>query len=219
MPRTVPPVIAPGTMSSVAQPTLVVDDQLTLRPFHFGDVDRVVEAFNDPDIQHWHARRLDSPIEAREWVGYCHRLWLLEMGPNFAVVDADDLLGRVVLYTDPEAGTGEIGYWVLPDARGRNVASRAARALTRWGHEELGLRRILLEHAVGNLASCAVARSIGYALEGTAQALYVLDDGIHDVHLHAHLVGDDVDVIGDVDDDDDSDDSDDSDKAEEIGHR
>ena len=194
MPRTVPPVVASGTMSSVAQPTLVVDDELTLRPFCFGDLDRVMEAFADADIRHWHARRLDSIIEAREWVGYCHRLWLLDKGPNFAVVDADDrLLGRVALYTDLEAGTGEIAYWVLPDVRGRGVASRAARAVTKWGHEELGLRRILLEHAVGNLASCAVARSVGYSLEGTAQALYVLDDGIHDVHLHAHVIGDSPD--------------------------
>ena len=191
MPRTVEPAIAPGTMSSVPQPTLVVDDELTLRPFRFSDVDRVIKAFNDPAIRHWHTRRLDSVIEAREWIGYCHLLWLQEKGPNFAIVDAaDQLLGRVVLYTDLEAGTAEIGYWVLPDARGHRVATRAARAVTRWGHDELGVRRILLEHAVRNTASCGVAQSLGYALEGTARSLYVLDDGIHDVHLHAHVIGD-----------------------------
>lgn len=191
MPRTVEPAIAPGTMSSVPQPTLVVDDELTLRPFRFSDVDRVIEAFNDPAIRHWHTRRLDSVIEAREWIGYCHLLWLQEKGPNFAIVDAaDQLLGRVVLYTDLEAGTAEIGYWVLPDARGHRVATRAARAVTQWGHDELGVRRILLEHAVHNTASCGVAQSLGYALEGTARSLYVLDDGIHDVHLHAHVIGD-----------------------------
>jgi ribosomal-protein-alanine N-acetyltransferase len=168
--RTVDPAIALGTMSSVPQPTIGVDD---------------------PDIRHWHARRVDSITEARELIGSCHQRWLQEQGPNFAIVDPDHrLLGRVVLYTDLEGGTAEIGYWVLPDARGRGVATRAARSLTRWGQDELGVRRILLEHAVDNIASCGVARSLGYALEGTARSLYLLDDGMHDVQLHAHVTGD-----------------------------
>jgi ribosomal-protein-alanine N-acetyltransferase len=170
MPRTVDPAIALGTMSSVPQSTIGVDD---------------------PDIRHWHARRVDSITEARELIGSCHQRWLQEQGPNFAIVDPDHrLLGRVVLYTDLEGGTAEIGYWVLPDARGRGVATRAARSLTRWGQDELGVRRILLEHAVDNIASCGVARSLGYALEGTARSLYLLDDGMHDVQLHAHVTGD-----------------------------
>lgn len=188
MPRTVEPAIAPGTMASNRQPTLAVDEELTLRPFGFADVDRIIEAFEDPAIRHWHARRLDSPIEAREWIGYCHRLWLAEKCANFAVVDPSDrVLGRVAVYTEFVGGTGEVGYWVLPDARGRGVARRAAAGATRWAHETLGLHRIVLEHAVDNVASCAVARAIGYDLEGTARALHLLADGRHDVHIHAHL--------------------------------
>ncbi len=175
-------------MSSAPQPTLAIDDELTLRPFRFVDVDRVITAFEDPDIRRWHTRRFDSPTEARESIGYGHILWLREQCANFAVVDpADQLVGRVALYTDLQAGTGEIAYWVLPDARGQRVAARAGAALTKWGHETLGLDRILLEHAVGNLGSCGVAQMLGYELEGTARALHLLADGRHDVHLHAHL--------------------------------
>ena len=47
--RTVDPAIPAGTMSSVPHPTIAVDDELMARPFHFGDVDRVIEAFADPD--------------------------------------------------------------------------------------------------------------------------------------------------------------------------
>jgi len=188
MPRAVEPAVAPGTMASQRQPTIVVDDELTLRPFAFADAERVIEAFDDPAIRHWHARRIDSPLEAREWIGNCHRLWLLEQCADFAVVDAADrLLGRAGVYTEFQGGTGEIAYWVLPDARGRGIASRAAGAVTRWAHDTLGLHRILLEHAVDNVASCAVARLLGYELEGTARALHLLADGRHDVHLHAHL--------------------------------
>lgn len=188
MPRTVAPAVAPGTMSSVPQPTIAIDDELTLRPFRFADVDRVIEAFEDPDIRHWHARHLDSVLQAREWIGYCHRLWLQEKGASFAVVDpADRVLGRVAMYTELVGGNGEISYWVLPDARGRGVATRAGAAVTMWAHETLGLHRIVLEHAVGNLASGGVARALGYELEGTARASHLLADGRHDVHRHAHI--------------------------------
>jgi ribosomal-protein-alanine N-acetyltransferase len=191
MPRTVAPAVAPGTMSSVRQPTIAVDAELTLRPFRFDDTDRVIEAFDDPDIRRWHARRLDSVLQARQWIGYCHLLWLQEKCANFAVVDTTDrVLGRVAMYTELVGGTGEIGYWVLPDAQGCGVASRAGSALTLWAHETLGLHRILLEHAVGNVASCGVARSLRYELEGTARSLHLLADGRHDVHLHAHLHAD-----------------------------
>lgn len=186
--RTVDPAIPTGTMSSVPQPTIAVDDQLIARPFHFGDVDRVIEAFADPDIRHWHARRIDTVTEARVWIGYGHMMWLREQTANFAIVDADDrLLGRVGLHTDLPGGTAEIAYWVLPDARRCRVAMRAGRALTRWGHDQVGLSRIVLEHSTHNAASCAVARSIGYELEATLHSVQLLDDGRHDVHIHAHL--------------------------------
>ena len=142
--RTVDPAIPAGTMSSVPQPTIAVDDQLIARPFHFGDVDRVIEAFADPDIRHWHARRIDTVTEARVWIGYGHMMWLREQTANFAIVDADDrLLGRVGLHTDLPGGTFEIAYWVLPDARRCRVAMRTGRALTRWGHDQVGLSRIV----------------------------------------------------------------------------
>lgn len=188
MPRTVAPAVAPGIMSSIRQPTIAIDDELTLRPFRLTDVDRVIEAFDDPDIRHWHARHLDSVLQARQWIGYCHLLWLQEKCANFAVADtADRVLGRVAMYTELVGGTGEIGYWVLPDARGRGVAARAGAAVTRWGHEALDLHRIVLEHAVGNLASCGVAHALGYDLEGVARSLHLLADGRHDVHVHAHV--------------------------------
>lgn len=178
-------------MSLARQPTLAIDDELTVRPFHFGDVDRVIEAFADPDIHHWHARRIDTVIEARELIGYGHAMWLQEHSANFAVADPDDrLVARVALHTSLPAGTAEIAYWVLPDARRQGVAVRAARAVTRWGHDHLGLSRIVLEHSVLNTASCAVANSLGYALETTSQSVQLLDDGRHDVHLHVHLASD-----------------------------
>ena len=45
---------------------------------------------------------------------------------------------------DRERGTGEIGYWVAREARGRGVATRAVRLVREWAASELGLTTLEL---------------------------------------------------------------------------
>src|SRR5262249_44700958 len=59
---------------------------------------------------------------------------------ELAIADAetDEFLGSIILH-GLRWGTSqaEIGYWVLPEARGRGVAGRAVTLLARWAIEEL----------------------------------------------------------------------------------
>ncbi|AQS69082.1 GNAT family N-acetyltransferase [Streptomyces pactum] len=86
-----------------------------------------------------------------------------------------------------------VGYWVLPEARGRGVATRALLLASRWAFAELGLYRLELGHAVGHDASCRIAERCGYAYEGTMRGA-MFEAGRHDVfrdaHLHARLATD-----------------------------
>ncbi|MBU6534368.1 GNAT family N-acetyltransferase [Streptomyces sp. NPDC057245] len=83
-----------------------------------------------------------------------------------------------------------VGYWVLPEARGRGVAGRALLLASRWAFAELGLHRLELGHAVGHEVSCRVAERCGYRAEGTLRGA-MFESGRHDafrdVHLHARL--------------------------------
>ena len=54
--------------------------------------------------------------------------------------------------------------------RGRGVASTATRLLSDFGFETLGLRRIELNAAVGNVASRRVAEKAGFEPEGVRRA-------------------------------------------------
>lgn len=90
----------------------------------------------------------------------------------------------------PAEATAQVSYWVLPAARGTGAAARAARAVTRWGFETLGLHRIYLTHSVANVPSCRVAAQAGFPLEGTLRDYMLHADGWHDVHMHARLAAD-----------------------------
>ena len=89
---------------------------------------------------------------------------------EFLVADAADgaRLGRVGLDLRPYApGAAGIGYWMDPRARGRGVATAAARALCHWAFSALDLALIEWHCEVGNVASRRVAEKAGFLIEGT----------------------------------------------------
>jgi len=63
--------------------------------------------------------------------------------------------------------TARVGYWVLPEARGQGVATRALALAAHWALTDLGLYRLELGHALGHEASCRVAERCGFRQEGT----------------------------------------------------
>ncbi|MEU4652612.1 GNAT family N-acetyltransferase [Streptomyces sp. NPDC023723] len=90
-----------------------------------------------------------------------------------------------------------VGYWVLPEARGRGVATRALLLAAEYAYAELGLHRLELGHGVGHGASCRVAERCGFRAEGVLRdAMFEAErhDAFRDVHLHARLATDEPPV-------------------------
>jgi RimJ/RimL family protein N-acetyltransferase len=188
MPRLVAPVLPAGSLARLDQPVLAGED-LVLRPWQAGDAPVVAAAYADPGIQLWHARSMDR-AEAAAWIADWPRRWQAESGAGWAVAGAE-VLGQISLRRiDLAEGLAEISYWVLPAARGRQVAARALGVLGRWAFAGLGLHRIEVQHSTRNPASCRVAERAGYPAEGTKRREARHTDGWHDIHLHARLADD-----------------------------
>jgi [ribosomal protein S5]-alanine N-acetyltransferase len=134
MPALVPPVIEPGAMANRDQPVIVVDDDLVLRPWAAADAPFVVEAYSDPDIQHWHFRRYDTVEEAQAWIELEVDGWRNEIAASWAIArrSANEPIGRLALNPVLKDGHTEISYWVIPRARAMGVATRCAIAATAW---------------------------------------------------------------------------------------
>lgn len=182
MPRLVLPVLPDGTFSAIDQPAIE-----NLRPWRDSDVPVVLEAFNGPEIQQWHVRRIDGEGEAHDWIAQWSRRWSAEDAASWAITGADDVaVGQAGLRSINLAdGTVGLSYWVLPSARGRGLAPAAVRTLEAWCFA-LGFHRLAIKHSTRNLASCRVAEKSGYQLEGTLRSAWLHTDGRHDVHVHAH---------------------------------
>ncbi|WP_432972414.1 GNAT family N-acetyltransferase [Dactylosporangium sp. CA-233914] len=167
---------------------------LVLRAPVASDAAAVQAAFADPELLRWSPLSSELPDDPRtaalEWIED-RADWSPGTRLGWAVSDATSgpLLGTVsVRVIDARAGNGMIGYWTVPAARGRGIATRAVRAAARFAFDVAGLHRIELAHAVGNPSSCRVAQGAGFALEGTLRESYAYGDGQHhDEHLHAKL--------------------------------
>ncbi len=193
MPDLMPPAVPAGSLRSLPQPTLRVDE-LTLRPWRGTDVDAVVDAYRDPDIQRWHVRSM-SYDEARAWIASWPDRWRAETGARWAIADEQALVGRDGLGAiSLGEGAAAIAYWTLPAARGRNIAARAVRTVSAWMFSSVGLHRIELNHSTLNTASCRIAAKAGFGYEGTKREQGLHHDGWHDMHLHARLASDADDV-------------------------
>lgn len=191
MPSLVGPALLPGTLRALPQPGMVLSDEFVLRPWKQSvDVEAVRRAFDDPDIQFWHTRRLDTDAEAREWLASWQQRWNDETAASWAIarVATNAAVGQVGLRTVfLEGAQAQMSYWVLPEARRQGLAAGATKAVAEWAFVRLGLQRLGLQHSVRNTGSCAVAMASGFALEGTLRRRMLHTDGWHDSHMHARL--------------------------------
>ncbi|MEO8106695.1 MAG: GNAT family N-acetyltransferase [Actinomycetes bacterium] len=172
------------------EPITLRTERLLLRPFRDDDAASLLAYAQDPAVTAWdHERTPDlaaALARARsraDWSSGTSAAWAI------ASLDDREVLGGIGLSDVDATGLcAEAGYGLLAEARGQRYTVESLQAVTRWAFTETGLNRISLRHAVGNGASCAVARAAGYALEATMRQSYRFGDGnLHDEHLHARL--------------------------------
>ncbi|OQD55812.1 GNAT family N-acetyltransferase [Streptomyces phaeoluteigriseus] len=162
------------------------------------DVDAWLRGHVDPEFLRWNTplRDITDTAGARESLRARAAAMAAGTAVTFCVTDAADgtILGQIGLNAvDHVQSSAGVGYWVLPEARGRGVAARSLRLATNWFFTEIGLHRLKLGHAVGHDASCRIAERCGFRYEGTQRgAMWEAGrrDAWRDVHCHARLATD-----------------------------
>jgi RimJ/RimL family protein N-acetyltransferase len=76
-------------------------------------------------------------------------------------------LGHVMLHTVAwRHRRAEVGYWLVPGARGRGTGRTAVALLVEWAFTQLGLERIEITTTPDNRPARALAESLGFRQEG-----------------------------------------------------
>lgn len=90
---------------------------------------------------------------------------------TIADAGTDAYLGFVSLTMKP-ARVGEIGYMVVPAARGRGLARAALAVFAQWTLRGLGLPRVQLSIDPANTPSLRVAEACGFVREGLLRSAF-----------------------------------------------
>ena len=181
-------------MSGRRQPQLELTAGYRLRPWNTSDAPDMVIGMRDALIRQYAGQLIEDRRGALAALHSWSDQWQEGQGAAWAICDPGRRIVGSVRFglIDPEIGTGSVGYWLLPEGRGRGLASGALRTATRVVFDRLGWHRVELYHAVENERSCGVAKRSGYSAEGVMRSAmrYPVDGRRSDEHLHARLSSD-----------------------------
>ena len=155
-------------------------DRLVLRPFREDDVPAVLAACQDADVQRW-ITAIPVPYTEDDARTFVRELAIGGRARGRDLTVAIELDGRLIGSSGVHALQihplgPEIGYWLVPDARGHGYAAETAHALAEWALG-LGAPRVHLVADVRNAASQAVARAAGFTQEGVLRSYLGYRDG------------------------------------------
>lgn len=170
----------------------LTDGLVVLRRWTQDDVGCVEEATQDPDIPK--GTTVPATFTHTEGLAWIERQWLRHdegRGLSQAITDAasNEALGAGVLMAR-QPDTVEIGYWLIPRARGRGFGSRAVVLLARWALTETPVARVEALVVPDNIASRRVLEKAGFRREGQLRSYLVFDGQRADALIYALLPSD-----------------------------
>lgn len=165
-------------------PEKFVGERIVVRPFQAGDGQALFEAI-DESREHllpwlpWGA--FHANVETTEAkVLEMRRNWDERIDLPVSIWNADEsrLLGGTGMHRfDLRLRSFELGYWVRKSEAGKGYVSEAVRLLTDYLFREVAANRVFIRCATENHQSSAVAKRLGFVLEGVARNTSLDSDG------------------------------------------
>ena len=157
-------------LSEIAQPPELSDGRLRLRALQPADKAAVVVALNDELAARflWRPPFPYKESDFDDWIAATAGSWQEQHAAHWTAtwVGDDEWLGSFAFDVAEDRQAGEIGYQVGPSARGRGVATDAARLIRDWALDDLGLERVEIMTDLENIPSQRVALAAGFHFEG-----------------------------------------------------
>jgi [ribosomal protein S5]-alanine N-acetyltransferase len=158
-------------MPSLPLPDGLTRDGVALRRMRARDAAPFAQAFRDDPQLGMFLGMDENPTESwvRRFIARQPRLRARGQYLGLTVTDETGrpFLGHVMVHSvDWHHQRAEVGYWLVPQARGRGVGKAAVGALVDWAFAALDLARIEITTTPDNGGARALAAGLGFAEEG-----------------------------------------------------
>ena len=173
----------------------LTDADIILRPFQAEDSVQLHQAVRESlqELKPWMSWATEHYTEftARDYIDITRARWQERTLFAFAIMQNNELLGGCTLSSiHPIYHFCNVGYWVRTSKHGQGIAGRAAKLVTRFAFEHVGLVRAEIVIALDNMASRRVAEKIGAHYEGILLNRMVVGKSIYDAHMYSLLPSD-----------------------------
>ena len=173
----------------------LMDADIVLRPFQAEDSAHLQQAVRESlqELKPWMSWATEHYTEftARDYIAITRARWQERTLFAFAITQNNELLGGCTLSSiHPIYHFCNVGYWVRTGKHGQGIAGRAAKLVTRFAFEHVGLVRAEIVIALDNMASRRVAEKIGAHYEGILLNRMVVGKSIYDAHMYSLLPSD-----------------------------
>jgi RimJ/RimL family protein N-acetyltransferase len=139
----------------------LLTERLIMRPVRVEDVDDLVAMHADPLTRRAFGEWTRDQVG--DWAERSVREWEERGHGKLSILDRESgaFVGRSGLRFWPEFDETEVGWVLMPEVRGRGIATEAGRACVEWGFRHLDLPYVTAMIAPDNDTSIAVARRLG----------------------------------------------------------
>ena len=180
-------------MPSLTPPDELADDVVTARLMTDADVADFVRGTDDPDVARFGYARSFDEVSAREYIADLNGT-RRERGEaiQFSLRDraSGAFLGALLFaQIDWDRGACSVGFWLLPEARGRGVVRRALALGLDW-IMGLGIERVSAQTDVDNAATRRTLDALGFVQEGVLRGFQPGPDGRRDYVCYGLLASD-----------------------------
>jgi RimJ/RimL family protein N-acetyltransferase len=154
----------------------LADELVLLRPWEEADLACVERARTDRSLE-----ETTTVYDEQGGLDWIHRQWARQEngdGVSLAITvpASGGAVGSVVLLYGPEPGVAELGYWLVPAARGLGYATRAVTLVAGWALRSAGFARVEALLDPGNEASRRVLERAGFVREGRLRSYLAVGD-------------------------------------------
>lgn len=162
-------------MPALPVPAGLARDGVALRRMRARDAAPFAQAFRDDPQLGVQVGMEDNPTESwvRRFIARQPRLRARGEYLGLTVTDETDqpFLGHVMLHSlAAHHRRAEVGYWLVPAARGKGAGKAAVGLLVDWAFATLELARIEITTTPDNAGARALAAALGFTEEGVMMA-------------------------------------------------
>lgn len=157
----------------------LLDGDLRIRSWQMTDAPVRLAAAKDAEIRRFTSVPRDIDLaDAQQWIHESKAWHENRVATYFAIEWHGQCVGSVGLIAFiSEHERAEVGYWLLPHARGQGLAARSLACLINYSFEQPDIARLDLFTNLDNKASMRTAEACGFVREGLLRSFHRLPNG------------------------------------------